>query len=216
MREINQTLQQATNKTNEKFRVINPMGAHSLAAGMSKSIDVIIDGHVGYYCAGMNQNANILINGNAGVGLAENMMSGKVIVKGNASQSAGATGHGGMLVIEGNSSSRCGISMKGIDIVVGGSVGHNSAFMAQAGNLVICGDAGDGLGDSIYETIIFLKGKVENLGSDCVEKDMKESHISVLQKLLTESGIAEDPYNFRRYGSSRKLYNFNVKNIDSY
>ena len=37
--------------------------------------------------------------------------------------------------------------MKGIDIVVKGSVGHMSAFMAQAGNLVVLGDAGDALGE---------------------------------------------------------------------
>ena len=40
-------------------------------------IDVLIDGHVGYYCAGMNQQSSVTINGNAGVGIAENMMSGK-------------------------------------------------------------------------------------------------------------------------------------------
>jgi glutamate synthase domain-containing protein 3 len=38
--------------------------------------------------------------------------------------------------------------MKGIDIVVHGNIGHMSAFMAQAGNLVVCGDAGEALGDS--------------------------------------------------------------------
>ena len=77
-------------------------------------------------------------------------MKGSLRVTGNASQAAGATGNGGLLVIEGDASSRCGISMKGIDIVVGGSVGHMSAFMAQAGCLAICGDAGEALGDSIY------------------------------------------------------------------
>ena len=56
-----------------------------------------------------------------------------------------------MLVIRGNASSRCGISMKGIDIVVQGDIGHMSAFMAQAGNLVVLGNAGDALGDSIDE-----------------------------------------------------------------
>ena len=81
-------------------------------------------------------------------GVAENMMSGRVHVKGDASQAAGATGCGGLLVIDGNASARCGISMKGIDIVVKGSVGHLSAFMAQAGNLVVLGDAGEALGDS--------------------------------------------------------------------
>ena len=74
-------------------------------------------------------------------------------------RSAGATGNGGLLVIEGDASSRCGISMKGIDIVVGGSVGHMSAFMAQRGNLVICGDAGEALGDSIYEARLYVPAR---------------------------------------------------------
>ena len=54
-------------------------------------------------------------------------------------------------VIDGSASARCGISMKGVDIVVEGSIGPMSAFMAQSGNLVVLGDAGDALGDSIYE-----------------------------------------------------------------
>ena len=53
--------------------------------------------------------------------------------------------------------------MKGIDIIVRGNVGHMSAFMAQAGNLVICGNAGDALGDSIYEANIFVIGTVKSL-----------------------------------------------------
>ena len=44
--------------------------------------------------------------------------------------------------------------MKGIDIIVKGSVGHMSAFMAQSGNLVVFGNAGEALGDSLYETNI--------------------------------------------------------------
>ena len=59
----------------------------------------------------------------------------------------GPPGVAGLLVIKGNASSRCGISMKGIDIVVHGNIGHMSAFMAQSGNLVVLGDAGDALGD---------------------------------------------------------------------
>ena len=59
---------------------------------------------------------------------------------------------------------RCGISLKGGDIVVGGSVGSFSAFMAQAGRLVICGDAGDALGDSLYEAVIYVRGKVRVAG----------------------------------------------------
>src|SRR4029453_10033784 len=96
--------------------------------------------------------------------IGENMMAGRVVVDGNVSQSAGATGRGGLLVVRGNASSRCGISMKGIDIVVGGSVGHMSAFMAQTGCLVVCGDAGEALGDSIYEARLYVRGSGARLG----------------------------------------------------
>ena len=62
-------------------------------------------------------------------------------------------------MIEGDASLRCGISLKGGDIVVGGSVGSFSAFMAQAGRMVVCGDAGDALGDSLYEAVIYVRGE---------------------------------------------------------
>ena len=147
LREINSKLHSLPSDTNERHWVINhPMGQHAIACGLDAPLDVSINGHVGFYCAGMNKEAEVTVHGHAGVGVAENMMSGLVRVKGNASQSAGATGHGGLLVVEGDASSRCGISMKGIDIVVGGSVGHMSAFMAQSGHLVVCGDAGEALG----------------------------------------------------------------------
>ena len=143
-------------------------------------------------------------------------MSGRVTVKGNASQAAGATGHGGLLVIEGDASSRCGISMKGIDIVVGGSVGHMSAFMAQLGHLVVCGDAGEALGDSIYEADVFVRGDVESLGADCEQKEMTPEYLVTLSDLLKRSELRANPNDFRRYGSARQLYNFDVDHADSY
>ena len=198
------------------WKVFNPAGRHCIAAGMDAAVDIEIDGHVGYYCAGMNKQANVTINGNAATGVAENIMSGTVRVRGNASQSAGASGHGGRLVIEGDASARCGISMKGADIVVAGSVGHMGAFMAQEGRLVICGDAGNFLGDSLYETVIYVAGKVGELGADCIEKEMTAEHLKSLAELLTESGIDADPASFRRYGSARKLYNFNIDHAGEY
>ena len=144
-------------------------------------------------------------------------MSGQVIVKGDASQYAGATGKGGLLVIEGNASSRCGISMKGIDIVVKGNIGHMSAFMAQAGNLVVCGNAGDALGDSIYEARLFVRGSVKSLGADCIEKEMRPEHSALLQGLLDRAGVSDiKASEFKRYGSARKLYNFNIDHADAY
>lgn len=217
VRALNERLHRLPPDTSERaWRVLNPRGAHALAAGLTRPIAVKIDGHVGYYCGGMNQAASITVVGHAGTGLGENIMSGTIRVKGNASQSAGASGHGGLVVIEGDASLRCGIAMKGVDIVVGGSVGHMSAFMAQAGHLVVCGDAGPHLGDSIYEAILYVRGKVASLGSDCVEKELTSKHRARLGALLTRAGIDASPKDFRRFGSARKLYNFKVDHATSY
>lgn len=217
LRDLNRRLRNGTDGSNERaFRVLNPMGAHSMAVGLDAPVQITVAGHAGFYCGGMNKEADIVIEGHAGPGVAENMMSGSVRVRGNASQMAGASGHGGLLVIEGDASSRCGISMKGIDIVVAGSIGHMGAFMAQTGNLVVCGDAGDGLGDSIYEAALFIRGAIGSLGADCIEKEMAPQHLEALNGLLSRAGIDADPAAFRRYGSARKLYHFNVDHADSY
>jgi glutamate synthase domain-containing protein 3 len=108
--------------------------------------------------------------------------------------------------------------MKGIDIVVKGSVGHLSAFMAQAGNLVVLGDAGEALGDSIYEAHIYVRGCVKALGADCVEKPLQDRHKAQLRKLLDGAGLngGIDVNEFRRYGTGRKLYHFHIDNVGSY
>lgn len=198
------------------FTVLNPGGAHALACGLNAPLEVTIKGHTGYYCAGMNKHAAVTIEGNVGTGCGENIMSGTIRVKGDASQSLGATGHGGLIVVEGSVSARAGISMKGVDIVVKGDVGHMSAFMAQAGRLVVLGDAGADLGDSIYEAELFVRGKVASLGADCEEKPLGDADKAALGVLLEQAGIDADPAAFKRYGSARKLYNFNIDHMDSY
>jgi methylamine---glutamate N-methyltransferase subunit B len=219
LRALNSALHALKGQTNmTAWEIINPKGAHAIAAGVDAPIEITVRGSTGYYCAGMNKQATIRIKGSAGPGTAENMMSGAVIIDGDASQYAGATGRGGLLVIKGNASSRCGISMKGIDIVVHGNIGHMSAFMAQSGNLVVLGDAGEALGDSLYEARLFVRGSVKTLGTDCIEKEMRAEHLTILEDLLRrgEADAKAKPEQFRRYGSARKLYNFNIDNASDY
>ena len=218
LRELNSALHNPPPGANDlTWEVKNPKGNHAVAVGIDADLKVEVHGNVGYYCGGMNKHATVTIHGSAGAGVGENMMSGKIIVEGDASQYAGATGRGGMLVIKGNASSRCGISMKGIDIIVHGNIGHMSAFMAQTGNLVVLGDAGDALGDSIYEARLFVRGEVKSLGADCIEKEMRPEHVELLQKLLDGAEISGiSPSEFKRYGSARKLYNFDIDNADAY
>jgi glutamate synthase domain-containing protein 3 len=219
LRALNSTLHALKGQTNQTaWEIVNPKGAHAIAVGLDAPVDVTVRGSTGYYCAGMNKLATVRVKGSAGPGVAENMMSGTVIIDGDASQYAGATGRGGLLVIKGNASSRCGISMKGIDIVVHGNIGHMSAFMAQSGNMVVLGDAGEALGDSLYEARLFVRGSVKSLGADCIEKEMRPEHLALLADLLKrgEADGKAKPEEFKRYGSARKLYTFNIDNASSY
>ncbi len=212
VRELNGFLHSAEGKAKRgTIAVHHPDGAHNIAAGLNAPVKVVVHGHAGYYAAGMNMHADITIEGSAGTGVAENMMSGRVHVKGFASNSAGASAHGGLLVIDGNAALRCGISLKGGDIVVGGSVGSFSAFMAQAGRMVVCGDAGDGLGDSLYEAVLYVKGSIQSLGADAQIEPMGEADLKAVTDLLSQAGFSQHKAaDFKRVASKRELYHWNA------
>ncbi len=211
VREVNQFLHHELARSGiERIEILNPDGSHSVAAGLDADVAVEILGHAGYFIAGMNKRASVTVHGNVGWSVGENIMSGVVRVKGHASESAGASGHGGLVVIEGDASSRCGISMKGCDIVVGGSVGHFSAFMAQAGTLVVCGDAGPNLGDSLYEATIYVRGKIHSLGADAREEELQAADVERISHLLAAADIDCDASEFKRIASARSLYHWNA------
>ena len=217
LREVNKLLHhELSTQSVDTVEIMNPGGAHGIAVGLEVPVEVHIRGHAGYYLAGMNKHATVTVHGNAGKGAAENMMSGVVRIMGDASDSAGASGHGGLLIIEGNAASRCGISMKGCDIVVRGNVGHVSGFMAQAGHLVICGDAGVGLGDSLYEAIIYVRGKIHGLGADAREEPITDTDCAKLSGLLNAAGFDYEPGTFKRVVSARSLYHWNVEHQEAY
>jgi glutamate synthase domain-containing protein 3 len=211
LRDVNRYLHRdAVGEGIKHVKILNADGAHSIAAGLHAPLDVLIDGHAGYYAGGMNMYASITVHGNAGPGVGENMMSGTIRVEGFASTAAGASAHGGLLVITGDAALRCGISLKGGDIVVGGDVGSFSAFMAQAGRIVICGDAGDALGDSLYEAVIYVRGKVRSLGADARFEPMTEADHAAVAELLGKAGLSHDPKSFRRVASAKGLYHWNA------
>jgi len=211
VRDINQYLHNTLPETNvTELEIVNPTGEHNIAVGINTECSLDVRGHAGYYLGGMNKKANITVHGNAGNGVAENMMSGSVHVKGFASAAAGASGHGGTLVIDGDTGLRCGISMKGIDIVVGGSIGNFSGFMAQAGRMVICGDAGEGLADSLYEAVFYVKGTIKSLGADAQLESMTDADHKAVQELLDFAGFEHDPKEFKRVASAKQLYNWNA------
>lgn len=106
--------------------------------------------------------------------------------------------------------------MKGIDIVVYGNIGYMLVFMVQLGNLVVCGDVGDVLGDLLYEVWFFVCGLVKLLGVDCIEKEMCFEYLQIFVDLLlcVESDVKFE--DFKCYGLVCKFYNFYVDYVGVY
>ena len=89
-------------------------------------------------------------------------------------------------------------------------MGSFSGFMAQAGRMVICGDAGDALGDSLYEAVIYVRGAIKSLGADARIEPLTASDIATLGELLGTAGLRHDPASFKRVASARTLYHWNA------
>ena len=76
--------------------------------------------------------------------------------------------------------------------------------------MVICGDAGDALGDSLYEAVIYVRGEVKSLGADAQFEPMTDTDRAVVAELLAVAGLKHDPAEFRRVASAKKLYHWNA------
>jgi glutamate synthase domain-containing protein 3 len=208
-REINAALRALP--SGSRVTLANPSGRHNLAVGLFEHLDILIDGHAGYFIGGLGDGPDVTVSGFVGWSVGENLMSGTIRVRGGASECAGASSHGGTVIIHGSASSRAGISLKGGTVIVGGDVGHMSGFMAQAGTMLIGGDAGHALGDSLYEAVIYVAGSIASLGSDARLEDLTQADVEAVRALVTLSGFDHvSPEDVKRVASARQLYNFDA------
>ena len=170
-----------------------------------------IHGHVGYYVAGMNKHASVTVHGNAGPGAAENMMSGRVHVKGFASTAAGASAHGGLLVIDGDAS----LALR--NFAEGRATSWSAAASAASrrswrrpGGWSFAATPSDALGDSLYEAVIYVRGKVRSLGADARFEPMSDTDRAAVKNLLAAAGLSHDAAEFKRVASAKSLYHWNA------
>ncbi len=204
------------------LRLEQPRGRHNLAVGLAAPIHIEVDGNAGYFLGGLGgasdgTGPDIVVNGFVGWSVGENLMGGSIRVRGSASQSAGSSARGGYIVIEGDASLRAGISLKGGTLAIAGNAGAMSGFMAQAGTILIGGDAGHGLGDSLYEAVIYVAGSIASLGADAVIEEMSDDDVLKVKRLVEETGFDHiDPAVVTRVASARQLYHFSTHNHDTY
>jgi glutamate synthase domain-containing protein 3 len=187
--------------------VRNPGSKHSLGVGILTRCKITFDGSLGYFGCGIIDGPEVHIKGRVGWSACENMMSGVVVIEGNAGSLTGAALRGGDLVIKGRAGARSGIDQKGGLILTMGSVGSMTGFMMQRGRQIICGDAGPGLGDSMYDGIIYVGGKVKALGIDCVPGEWTDADTEYIDRKFGIYGLGSPP-EFQKFVCGKKLYNY--------
>ena len=187
--------------------VLNPGARHSLGVGILTRCKITFDGSLGYFGCGLIDGPEIHVKGRVGWSSCENMMSGVVVIEGNAGSLTGAALRGGDVIVKGRVGARSGIDQKGGTILTLGSAGSMTGFMMQRGRQIICGDAGPGLGDSMYDGIIYVGGKVKALGIDCVPGEWTEADTEFIERKFRIYGLGSPP-EFQKFVCGKKLYNY--------
>jgi glutamate synthase domain-containing protein 3 len=212
-REINREIRRLIEAGEKEITVLNPRARHNLAVAILTPVRIVIEGSVGYYAAGMIDGPTVEIRGAAGWGVAECMMGGTVIVNGSAGSGAAASLRGGTVVIRGDAAARAGVSMKGGCLVIQGNAGYMTGFMGQKGTIVILGDAGEALADSMYETEVFVAGRIAELGNDAVIHEPTAAEHAALAATLRRFDIPA-PRELKKVVAGRKLWNFDKKDFE--
>ena len=187
--------------------VKNPGSKHSIGVGILTRCKITFEGSLGYFGCGMIDGPEVHITGRVGWSACENMMSGVVVIEGNAGSLTGAAIRGGDLVVKGRVGARSGIDQKGGTILTLGSAGSMNGFMMQRGRQIICGDVGPGLGDSMYDGIMYVGGKVKSLGIDCVEGEWTDADTEFIQRKFRIYDLGAPP-EFQKFVCGKKLYNY--------
>ena len=90
--------------------------------------------------------------------------------------------------------------------------------MAQSGKLVVLGDAGEALGDSIYEARLFVRGTVQEPGRRLRREGDARANIATAPRGSADAS-RHDRRSGRRISPLRlgaQLYHFHVDNAGAY
>jgi glutamate synthase domain-containing protein 3 len=82
--------------------------------------------------------------------------------------------------------------------------------MMQRGRMVVCGNAGKNLGDSMYDGTIFVGGEIKDLGVDAVPGELSDLDRHWLTRklkqydLLPQAGVDH----FQKIVAGKQLWNY--------
>ncbi len=82
--------------------------------------------------------------------------------------------------------------------------------MMQSGRMIVLGDAGKNLGDSMYDGTIYVGGEIAGLGVDAVPGEMTERDVEWLTAKLARYDLAapKGVEKMQTIVSGKKLWNY--------
>ena len=187
-REINRAIKKAAEEY-DKIIIKNPNAMHYMLAGLTKPVEVVIDGSAGYFAGTMIDGAKVHITENAGWFPADNMTDGEVIIDGAAGDGVGQGIYGGTVVVRRNVGSRTGEIMKNGTIIIGGNSGFMSGLFMMGGRIIVLGDISDDAGESIIRGTIYVLGDIKSLGKNAKIEEIDTEDKKELKELLPAYGF---------------------------
>ena len=116
---------------------------------------------------------------------------------------------GGGLVCHGDVGSRTG-TVKRRNHNSGRQTVAFSGVMLQRGRMIIFGDSGQNLGDSMYDGTIYVGGNIKSLGVDAVEEELTQEDVSWLTRKLSLYGLEShtNVSQIKKIVSGKQLWNY--------
>ena len=92
-----------------------------------------------------------------------------------------------------------------------------SGFMMQRGMMIVCGDAADGIGDSMYEGTVYVGGEIASLGRRLRRgRASRATTASCSRSELGRTGSTPVGQGWKKLVAGRKLWNFSKHEYDAW
>lgn len=198
---LNKRIRDLVEQGETDFELINVNGQRYIGGGITKGVNITINGVPGNDLASFMDGPNIVVMNNAQDAIGNTMNSGKVVVHGNAGDVLGYGMRGGKIFIRGEVGYRVGIHMKSykdqIPVIIAGEFARDFFGEYMAGGILILLGlnrkkdqpiVGDYCGTGMHGGVMYIRGEVDpyQCGAEVGMAELNADDKTTLERLLAE------------------------------
>jgi len=182
--------------TSRTITISGLTGQDSVAVGINKDVELVVNGTAGDLFGALNGNSIITLNGNAGRFLGDSMCGGGIIVNGDVGKGCGHASSGGIIVIRGKADSTLGQLNRGGTIIVEKGAGDRVGAGMFQGDIIVVGGCGNATGDWAVGGSIFVEGDIGGIGKNMEASAPTGVEKKKIQTYLNHYGVKGELENF--------------------